>query len=190
MNDPAYKRPCHLLNCTKNSTHTTLLYHHTLPLYATTALYSALYNYLTDPVSQGCSINTFVIHSFIHYFKSSFSSKSSRQCLSQTVRAGELDFWENVHPPPCVTCHEPHVKCHVSCVRCHMSGVTCHVSGVKCNYYIYIFFWKVVECVLSMGPPHVVNRPGVAGAVLYTASSYIHSLIHKVILFLQIFIIS
>ena len=44
-----------------------------------------------------------------------FCSKSSRHCPSQT--AGELKFWENVHPPPCVTCH-------VSNARCQVSGVT------------------------------------------------------------------
>ena len=36
----------------------------------------------------------------------------------------------------------------------------------------------------------IFNRPGVAGAVLYTALSFINSLIQRVILFLQIFIIS
>ena len=42
----------------------------------------------------------------IHWFiELSFSSESSRHCVSQTVRAGELKFWENAHPPPCVTCH-------------------------------------------------------------------------------------
>ena len=39
---------------------------------------------------------------------------SSRHCPSQTIRAGELKFWENVHPPPCVTCHASYVMCHVS----------------------------------------------------------------------------
>ena len=30
---------------------------------------------------------------------------SSRYCLSQTVRAVDLKFLENVHPSKCVTCH-------------------------------------------------------------------------------------
>ena len=33
------------------------------------------------------------------FIESSFRSESSWHCLSQTVRAGELTFWENVHPP-------------------------------------------------------------------------------------------
>ena len=40
-------------------------------------------------------------------------------------------FWENVHPPWCVTCH-------VSRVTCHASGVRCHVPGVLCQ--IFFFF--------------------------------------------------
>ena len=28
----------------------------------------------------------------------------SKHCQSQTIIAGELKFWENVHPPPCVRC--------------------------------------------------------------------------------------
>ena len=54
-----------------------------------------------------------LIHSYSRW---SFHSESSRHCLSQTIRAVELKFWENVHPPPCVTCHVSHVTCHVSCV--------------------------------------------------------------------------
>ena len=42
---------------------------------------------------------------------------------------------------------------HVSCVTCHVSGVRCHVSGVMCQVSSVIF-----------------DRPGVAGAVLQTAS--------------------
>ena len=40
---------------------------------------------------------------------------------SQTVSARELKFLENVHPPPCFTCH-------VSFVRCQVSGVSCQVT--------------------------------------------------------------
>ena len=43
--------------------------------------------------------NTFVINSVV---KSSFSSKSSKHCLSQTVRARERKFLENFHPPPVI----------------------------------------------------------------------------------------
>ena len=35
----------------------------------------------------------------------SFSARSSKQQNTQTVRTRELNFWENVYPTPCVTCH-------------------------------------------------------------------------------------
>ena len=70
--------------------------------------------------SRGCSTITFVIHSFIHSFKRwSFCSELSWHCLSQTVRAKELSFWENAHPPAHVTCQVSHVRCQVSHVTCH-----------------------------------------------------------------------
>ena len=75
--------------------------------------------------SRGCSINTFKI-------RWSFHSESSRHCLSKTVRAGELKFWENCYPPPCVTCTMSHAMCQVSCVTRQVSGVTCQESHVKC----------------------------------------------------------
>ena len=43
--------------------------------------------------------------------------------LSQTVRAGDLKFCDNVHPPPCVTCHMSNYMCHKSGVRCHVKSV-------------------------------------------------------------------
>ena len=64
--------------------------------------------FLTDSVFEGlfykllCSL----------LFQQFFSSQSSKHCFSQTVRAKELTFWDNVHPPPCVTCHMSCVKCH------------------------------------------------------------------------------
>ena len=64
--------------------------------------------------------------------KSAFSSKPSKHHYTQTVRARELNFWENVHPPPSVTFQVSCVTCQVSCVRCHVSGITCQVSGVRC----------------------------------------------------------
>ena len=62
--------------------------------------------------------------------KSSFHSESSRHCLSQTLRAGELNFWENDHPPPCVMCQVSHFMCHVShvSITCQLSCVSCHMS--------------------------------------------------------------
>ena len=138
MNDPAYKRPCHLLNCTKNSTGTTVLYHRTLPLYATTALYSALYNYLTDPVSRGCFINTFVIHSFI------LSSHPFPPNLQDTVypKPQELGSW--IFERMFTHHHVSHVMCHMSGVMCQVSYVRCHMSGVsvRCQmlFIFYLFF--------------------------------------------------
>ena len=67
----------------------------------------------------------------------------------------------------------------MSRVTCHMSHVTCHVSHVT------FFLDKVMKLigegsVIKGGLPRLVNRPGVAGAVLHTASSLIHSLINSV----------
>ena len=54
--------------------------------------------------------------SFIDWLiQSSFSSQSSKHCLSQTVGAREMKLWENGHSPPPVTCHMSHVFCHLSC---------------------------------------------------------------------------
>ena len=65
--------------------------------------------YLTDLVyKQACNYLT-------------LSSESSRHCLSQTVSAGELKLWGNVHPPRFVSCLMSHAMCHMSYVRCHMS---------------------------------------------------------------------
>ena len=93
--------------------------------------------------------------SFIHSLKnwlieSSYCSESSRHCLSQTIIAWELTFWENVHPH------------YVSHVRCHMSGVTCQVSHVKkiikilSSSFFFFFFYKVIE-IVSGG--FVINGP-------------------------------
>ena len=71
---------------------------------------------------------------------------SSIHCLSQTVRARELKLWENVHPPPHVTCQVSGVRCRVSGVRCQVSLVICHVPGVVCLYQTVkardITFWE------------------------------------------------
>ena len=81
----------------------------------------------------------------------------------KTVRSRELQFWDNVHHPPCVTCHVSHVTCHMSHVTCHVSRVTtCHLSRVRCHmshvfFSSYFFFrikwWSLsVEGLLSTGP--------------------------------------
>ena len=84
-----------------------------------------------------------LIHSLIGDL---FSFKSSKHHKSQTIRARELTFWENVYPPPHVTCHMSHVTCHVSCVTCRVWHVT---------FFLLSFFtnrWSLsVEDLLSMG---------------------------------------
>ena len=89
------------------------------------------YCYLSSRLpSWGCFINTFVIHWLINWLSQwSFCSESSRHCLTQTIRAGELKFWEKVHSH------------HVLHVTCHMSGVRCQESGVRCQVYIYVYIY-------------------------------------------------
>ena len=73
----------------------------------------------------------------------SCSSKSSKYHKSQTIRAREPTFWENVHPPHHVTCYISHVTCYMSCVMCPVS-------------YIYIYFDKVMKLI---GGGSVINGP-------------------------------
>ena len=123
--------------------------------------------------SQDCSINAFVIHAFIHWLSRwSFCSESSRHCQSQTVRAGELHFWQNVYPLPCVICNVPHVTCHkffppfflgggggssnnniwYTCIRkrCHLLDVRCHMS---------LFCVSTVTCHMSLRPTATATSP-------------------------------
>ena len=58
------------------------------------------------------------------------------------------------------------VTCHMSRVTFCMSRVTCHVSNVTFFILFFIFFGQSCR-----GLTRLVNRPGVAGAVLQTASS-------------------
>ena len=69
-----------------------------------------------------------------------FCSESSRHCLSQTVRAGELEFWENVQCSPPTMCHMSRVKCHVSLFFSFLQG--CWTSR-----------WRVCY---QQGLPHLV----------------------------------
>ena len=94
------------------------------------------------------------MHSFIHW---SFCSEPSRYCLSQTVGAGQLTFWENVHPPPNVTCRVSHVRCQVSGVICHVSCVRCQVSGVRCHFVGGASRWRFCY---QRGLPHLVFHKG------------------------------
>ena len=83
-----------------------------------------------------------LINSLIHWFiKWSFSSESSKHCLSQTVRAGELKFWENLHHPQCVTFH---VSLHVSGVACHF--FVCFTKWEEPNPSNEAAFWQMPLC--------------------------------------------
>ena len=64
---------------------------------------------------RGCSTNISVIHWLSHLLWN---------YLQNTVRAREVNFWENVHHPPCVACHVSHVMCNMSHVRCHVPPVS------------------------------------------------------------------
>ena len=88
-----------------------ILVHYSTPL----SVYSNLFN---RPGVAGAVLQTppLLINSLI---MSSFCSESSRHCLSQTVKARELNFWGNVDLPPCVICHVSHVRYHMSHVACN-----------------------------------------------------------------------
>ena len=93
------------------------------------------YGIFYRPGVAGAVLHTALL--FIHSVsQSAFSSKSSKYHKSQTVRAKELKFLENVHPPQHVTCQMAHVKCHV--------------------IFLFFLFGKVVKLIggglLSMGP--------------------------------------
>ena len=91
---------------------------------------------------------------------------SSKHSQSQTGRARELTFWQNVHPTLCV-------MCHVSCVMCHMSHGMCHMSHVTCPNIFFTLeknpekkwtkWWSfLVEGLLSTRPTlsSFTNLPG------------------------------
>ena len=90
--------------------------------------------FLTDPVWPW-PFYKHLCNSFIHSFmECSFSSRSSRNHKSQIIRAREMNFWENVHPPLYVTCHKLHGLCQVS-------GVTYH--------FFFSFLYIVVALVIG-----------------------------------------
>ena len=51
----------------------------------------------------------------------------------------DLKFEENVHLPPCVTCHMSHVMCHMSRVTGLVSHDTCRISHVTNDVLNFIF---------------------------------------------------
>ena len=84
-------------------------------------------NVINRPSVSGAVLQT-PLSLFDWLSNSSFSSKSLRHVHSQTVWARDVAFLENVHLPPCVTCHMSQVMCHMSHVICRMSCVTCNIS--------------------------------------------------------------
>ena len=52
----------------------------------------------------------------------------------QSVRARDLQFWDNAHHPLCVRCHRSCVMCHVARVTCHMSHFSFYVSRVPWHH--------------------------------------------------------
>ena len=88
---------------------------------------------------------------------------SSKHCQSQTGRARELKFSENVHPTLCVTCHTSHVTCHVSYVTCHTPVdfqltvgfapcVHCHLFGSGTSLLRLCLFCCFWLCSYSFSP--------------------------------------
>ena len=84
----------------------------------------------------------------------SFAKMSSKHCLSQTVRAREPEFWENVHPLPRVTCHMSRVTCHLSpkmlFLKSFISWVedqnlTTFVVGLRATKFNTSLAWVVVK---------------------------------------------
>ena len=59
---------------------------------------------------------SWLVHLLIHWFKSSFSFRSSNLFPAQAERARELKLLHNVH-------HPPSVACQVSCVTCQVSHI-------------------------------------------------------------------
>ena len=86
--------------------------------------------FFNRPGVAGAVLQTpfWLIHSLTN---SSFSSKYSRHLHSQTVWARDLEFWENVHLPWCVTCHISHVTGHMLCFTCCVSHIACHIKIKK-----------------------------------------------------------
>ena len=71
--------------------------------------------------------------------------KYSQHHKTQTVKARELEIWENVHFTSCVMCHMSSVTFHLSPVMCHLSPVTCQkrfkvfFTFKKFKVYFFLF---------------------------------------------------
>ena len=83
------------------------------------------------------SVTDWLIDSFIRW---SFSSKSSKHHKDQSVRARELNIWDNVHHPMGVMCHVSYV---VSSVMCHVLRVTNHFSSS--SSLLFTSYWNIQQ---------------------------------------------
>ena len=111
--------------------------------------------------SRGCSTNTTVNDSLSH---SSFVKISSKHLHSQTVRARNLKFWDNVHYLLCVANQLSVFSCQLSVVICKVSVVRCHVSSVIC-------YMSLCELRISWFHPRCRLRP--LDAVLSSSVGYV-----------------
>ena len=102
--------------------------------------------FLLDVVQNGLSCQT---------------QRSLKHHNSQTVRARELIFLENVHPTPCVMCHMSHVTCHVSGAACQVSHVTSNCQTVRAREL------KFLESVPPPPPTHKCHMSRVTCHVTY-----------------------
>ena len=112
------------------------------PYWRKTAIDLISWNHVIDslfcisyPLFNRPGVATAVLQSppwFIKWVSHPLLQISFKLCQSQTERARDLKFWENVHPTLCVLCH-------VSCVTCHVSRVTYHLSDVKI-FFLHFFF--------------------------------------------------
>ena len=71
----------------------------------------------------------------------------SKHSQSQSGRARELKFGENVHLTLYVMCHLSRVTCHVSLVNCHLSHVFKKIyifplNSLKMFFFAFVIFLK------------------------------------------------
>ena len=75
----------------------------------------------------------------------SFLSESSRHCRCQTVRAGELQFWENVNPSPFVTWPVSFLWLSLSGEGLLSTGPTRSSLGVTLTWQIFFLRKKILD---------------------------------------------
>ena len=132
------------------ASHTTCLWYKRSHWSAKTETIDMIYMIINRPgVARAVlQLPSSLINSLIHSLIHPLVPICSIPCYSQTIRARELKFWENVHPTLCV-------MCHVSCVKCQVSSVTCHISGVACHFCL--LFFSLGEGLDLLGGGSVIN---------------------------------